>query len=182
YLHPFVELAERPAHSVRDAHLVTIYFLEPLQDRLEAPRPPAHRVREVDDLNPRVGCHEFPRATIARVGLEGDGRRGGEGIKSWRSRGGLAPTALPSPSDGGPLASWRKGLFRSRTIAPSDAETKVSAYARQESGRCLPRDRRAGSVPLAGGRGLPGDSSLDRVSEPAHVLLPQGHPRKAEDP
>src|SRR2546425_5313142 len=73
-------------------------------------------------------------------------------------------------------------VYSARGPSPSDAETKVSAYARQESGRCLPRDRRARSVPLAGGRGLPGDSSLDRVSEPAHVLLPQGHPRKTEDP
>src|SRR5207247_7990386 len=52
--HPSLEGLELPAHLVRDPEVVAVDLTKALEDRLEAPRPPAPGVREMDDLDWRL--------------------------------------------------------------------------------------------------------------------------------
>src|SRR2546425_11479388 len=67
-LHPFPEALELPAHLVRHLEVLPVYLLQSLKDRLQAPRPPAPRIREMNDLNRSLERRRFPPRLASTVG------------------------------------------------------------------------------------------------------------------
>ena len=67
-LHPSLEALELAAHLVRDFQVLAVHLLQSLEDRLQAPRPPTPRVREMNDLNWGLKRRRFPPRLGSTVG------------------------------------------------------------------------------------------------------------------